>query len=188
MVYTDVQICNIGLTKLGAENISALTDDEKVAILCNRHFLFCVAEVLEMFAFCRATKRASLARLGVAPVSGYDYQYQLPNDCLYVLEMTSSTNPYRIEADKLLTDDLTCYIRYIYQDVVLNALGPLLVDAIATRLASMIAMAVTNSRLIKRDIDQEFAGIMQQAKFKDARERKEDDVGTDSWVDAQDNA
>lgn len=187
MIYTPVQICNIGLTKLGEENIAALDDDEKAAILCNRHFTFCVAEVLEMYDWSRAVKRVSLARLDDAPVSGYDYQYQLPNDLIYMLEVTNSTHPYRIEADKLLTDDDECYIRYIYQSVNLNPLGPLLIDAIATRLASLIALALTGNRLIKKDIDQEFAGVLQQAKWKDARERKEDDSSTDLWIDAQDN-
>lgn len=188
MVYTDVLIGNLCLAKLGEESITSLDDDLKPAIWINKFFEFVVNEMLELYDWARATKRASLAQLADAPVSGYDYQYQLPNDCLYVLEATNTTAPYRIEGDKLLTNYTAIYIRYIYRGTDLNTAGPLFIDAVASRLASLIALPLTQSLKIKAMVDQEFAGLIQQAKWKDARERQEDDSSTDLWVDAQDNA
>ena len=68
-----------------------------------------------------ALKRATLSALATAPAFGYTYQYQLPTDYIRAVEFNAqaagtSQALFEIEGDKLLTNDATAELRYVYRN------------------------------------------------------------------------
>jgi hypothetical protein len=116
MASSPVQICNAGLIKLGAERINSLSENNKRARLCNERFDGLRQEVLRAHPWNFAIRRADLVRLSTTPEYEYNYEYQLPSDCLRVLEtaadkdnpggdiLGNSITKYKIEGRKLLTN------------------------------------------------------------------------------------
>jgi hypothetical protein len=116
MASSPVQICNAALLKLGAERINSLSESNKRARLFNERYNSIRKEVLRAHPWNFAIRRASLARLPESPAYEYDFQYQLPNDCLRVLEteadkdnpsgdiLGNSVTKFKIEGRRLLTN------------------------------------------------------------------------------------
>ncbi len=116
MASSPVQICNAALLKLGAERINSLTENNKRARLCNERYDSLRKEVLRAHPWNFAIRRADIPKLTTKPEYEYAAEYQLPNDCLRVLETEAdksnpsgdilgpSTTKFKIEGRKLLTN------------------------------------------------------------------------------------
>ena len=170
-----VGIFNLAAVKLG-ENIYFTDPDEDGAKDFAQVWDETLHEVLELGEWRCARKRASLARLEDAPEWGYSYEYQLPNDCIKVIETNfGATYPWEIEDDKILTDvpgdaDEKIYITYIYYLSTPTKFSPLLVDAIATRLAYTVCPTRRKNDVQKQtSLGQEFAAVLALAKEQDNR-------------------
>ena len=70
-----VDICNSALNLLGASTISALTDDNKNARLCNQRYEPVRNRVFRSHAWNCLHKRIQLAQNSTAPVVEYSYAY-----------------------------------------------------------------------------------------------------------------
>lgn len=145
-----VQICNLALSRLGASTITSLTDNTTEAKLCNTFFDDIADEVMCEGSWTSTITRASLARTTNTPAFGYSYEFQLPVDpkCLKVLNLDEDTpgdTSYKIEGDKLLTDNSTCKIRYIAQLTDSEDWDTMLRRAFVARLASELAYPLTGS-------------------------------------------
>lgn len=186
MTYTDVIICNLALSRLGENTISGLSETTKAATLCNTFFTHARDLVLDLFDWSALIERdADLTQEVTGPVSGYTYYYTLPTDCLYVIEMVDSLLPYSIEKGKLATDADPCSIRYIKAPTAYTTMGALLIEAIAAKLASVLAMPLSKSPALKSAMDAEFEAAFLRAKWQDARTRQEKDQPSDLWINAQ---
>jgi hypothetical protein len=80
-----VQICNLGLTKIGEESITALTDDTKTGRLCNLHYAPTRDMVLRDHIWNFSIKRVILALSTDTPAWEYAYQHALPSDFIRAL-------------------------------------------------------------------------------------------------------
>ena len=190
MTYTDVVICNLALSKLGEQTLTDLNGTDKITELCNQHYTHVLNTVFSLYDWSEIIVRSEELSADVdAPESKYAYQFTLPVDCLYVLEIVDWALPYRIEAGKMLADTDKCYIRYIKEETVETAFGKaaLLVEAIASRLAAVLAIPLGKAVALKGIMDQDFAGALLLAKQHDARYRQEPNVGSALWIDAQGN-
>lgn len=170
-----VGIFNLALIKLDITIF--LTDpDEDVhdAKVLSQAWEEALHTVLELGEWRCARKRASLARLEDAPEWGYSYEYQLPNDCIKVIDTNMGTTyAWEIEAGKILTDyggdaDEKIHITYIYYLTDPTEFNPLFAEAVATRLACITCTALTSGQN-KNQLDQEFAAILALAKAQDKR-------------------
>lgn len=175
-------ICNLAMVKLGISVFMAsIDDDTPEAVVCKQVWDEVLNEVLELGEWACARKRISLAREETAPAWGYSYQFQLPNDCIKVLETSLSVSyPWVRESDMILTDatDDTLEILYIYYIADPTYFSPLLVDAIATRLAYMIFPALCrDAKPAKRqELDKEFGALLRLSRGEDARWRQNPDT------------
>lgn len=154
---SQVQICNLALSRLGASTITSLTDGTTEAKLCNTLFSDLADEVMVEGSWSTTINRASLARTTNTPAFEYSYEHQLPVDpkCLKVLnidEDSPGSIDYRIEGDKLLSDETTIKIRYIARLTDTEDWGPLLTRAFISRLASELAYPLTGDNT-KADIE-----------------------------------
>ena len=189
MDVSAVDICNIALDSLGSKPpIVSFDDSTDVARLCKRIYPVSRNKVLRAHDWNCAIARETLAPLADAPVSGYSYQYQLPISplCLRVLNMTNVADAeYRVEGDKLLTDEEECSIRYIKEVTDTTAFDPDLIELIALRVAADIAFSITQSLSIEAKSEQKYQMALYEAKgINNTESRQPDPETNNSWIDA----
>ena len=87
MPANDTTICNLALSKFGSKRIQSLDDASPEARACKLNYGPTRDEVLRSHRWNFATKRATLSRLSGAPPFGWAAWYQLPVDCLRLLQL-----------------------------------------------------------------------------------------------------
>lgn len=143
-----VQLCNMALSRLGANTITSLTDNTPEAKLCNTFFSEIADQVMIEGSWTSTISRATLAQTTNTPSFDFTYEYQLPVNpfCLKVLninETVPGSEPYRIEGDKLVTDATSIKIRYISRITDTQSWDPYLSRAFVARLSSELAYPLT---------------------------------------------
>lgn len=181
-----VSIANLALTVLGADRITSLTDNSENARRLNAIYDYCLEDVLRAHPWNFAIVRQQLALLATTPVFGYDYEFQLPGNCLRVIEVNDGTNlitDFKIEGRKLLTGEDSVSIKFIGNVTDPNQYTSQFIFVFSTRLAAEIAYAVTNNKATAELITKLYMDRLQQAKETDAQES--DSVNTideDLWT------
>lgn len=162
-----VEIANRAATKLGADRILALTDENKVARTLNSLFESVKESELREHNWNFATKRASLAASTTAPVWGFAYAYPLPAKFLKLLDIdgvwTANSQSSYVSRDQSMFRIETVLIGgYNTKCIVTDMAAPLLikytesiedptlfdscfVEAFASKLAMESCEAITGS-------------------------------------------
>ncbi len=180
-----VEICNRALDKLGSAPITSLDDDVKAARACARMFnAVCDAELRDhQWNF--AVARRSLPALEEAPVFGFARQFQLPGDCLKVLEIDPQGD-WKIEGQRLLADTRDgLRIRYIRRNEDTNSFDALFVEALASRLALELCESLTQSNSKKRAALEDYTQAVRRARRADAIEGTADALTETTWIKAR---
>ena len=145
-----VALCNLALSALGDDTISTLTDASTLAELCSTNFDAVRDAVLGERAWRFATVRRQLAADATAPAWGAAHRYALPKTVIQVLEASDGTHPlpdWRREGGFVLTDQAgPIYIRSVEQIEDVSLWPPGFCQAVAARLAAVLAVPVTESR------------------------------------------
>lgn len=155
----------MALSRLGANNISSLTDNTPEAKLCNTYFDTLSERVMVNGSWTTTIKRTSLARTTNTPAFDFTYEYQLPVDpkCLKVLNVYED-NPgdteFKIEGDKLLTDSSSVKIRYIAKLEDTQDWGPLLTETFEILLASYLALPIAGDKRLAESLKKEYFQLM----------------------------
>jgi hypothetical protein len=174
----ETSICNLALAKLGISPIMALTDQSKQAQFCSRFYTQTRDEVLQGHRWNFAMRRAALNQLSTAPQSEWSFAYQLPVDCLRVVQLngyepTERFGEFSVEADQLLTNAEEANVRYIGRVEDGAFYHPLFVHALATMLASRLAGPLTGSRNMPQELLQEYEALTgPKARMADAFEAR----------------
>jgi len=178
---SEVDICNQALTSIGHKTIQSLSENSEGARKCSVYLQQAIDETLRAYPWNCAVRRASLSQLSETPAFGFSYVYALPNSpyCLRVLQMSSKEIPYKIEGRKLLTDESTAKILYIAR-IVPAEMDPLLVGAVAARLAAEIAYPMANSPTLQANMWKLYEQKLLEAVTIDAQEGTPDEVEVDS--------
>ena len=150
MAATETTSCNLALGKLGAARIISLSENSPEAIACALHYAQTRDEILRASRWNFAIKRAEFSRLVDAPYFGWDYQYQLPVDCLRVLQVngyeeTDAPDNWQVEGGKLLTDEDTVQCKYIARVDDVTIYDPLFIEALSLKLAAKLCVPLTGS-------------------------------------------
>lgn len=117
-----LSICSDALLLLGAKPISSFTEGTDEASTCDSLYPNIRDQALSIYTWSFAFKKVQLARLTSTPTNEYKYEYQLPSDRLAapraVYDSSSVganvVNNYKIMGSKLLTNNETVYIDYLY--------------------------------------------------------------------------
>ena len=156
MSVSEVDICNMALGELGEGHITNLeTDTSAKAVQCRIYYEPTVVEVLASHDWNCAIWYQALALVAEADddylLDDYDtyaYQFQLPTDplCLRVWSIPKYPKaPYEVVSGYLLTNISAVTIKYIWHVTDTTKYSPLLVKAIAYRLAAELAPHITNN-------------------------------------------
>ena len=117
----------------------------------------------------------------------HDLSFTLPSDLIRLLEVEDQRqSDWLVEDGKLLTD-LTSplNIRYVYRNTNTASYPPLLVSALAARLAAELALEIVDSPAKHQLALDAYNRILFQAKSADGREQTPSQIEESSWVTAR---
>ncbi len=180
-------ICNIALVKIGVDPISDINDSgSKPARTCLALWEGNRDAVLEAAKWRCAAKRDELTQLEDTPLFDWDYTYQLPSDFIRMIAAKDAI-PYLIEGDKLLCDETEVFIRYVYRLTTAGSYTPILVEAMAARLGSALAIPLKASPSLRTSLYQEFDLLLTRAEVVNAFDDQLDEQvqKEDSWHTAR---
>ena len=164
MASDPVSICNQALARLGEEQIMSLDDESQAAGYCSTFYEQTRDEVLQSHLWKFATKTVTLSRLSTAPLGPWTVQYQMPTDCLRVIDLNGtrfndSQDFFAIQENRLLTDETAAVIRYIFRQTDANKFSPLFVEALACKLAHKLAKPLTEDSNTAREMLAEYENV-----------------------------
>lgn len=140
-------ICNLALTELGEETVTAVTRADKAQRLLLDNWDLARVSVLEEGLWDFATSRDVLAADPTPPKFGYAYRYRLPADCVRVVVIhDGQLTSWGVEKGWLLTDDPgPLNLIYICDETDTTLFSGLFGMGLGYRLAEMTAMEITQS-------------------------------------------
>lgn len=149
----------MALSRLGASTITSLTDGTQGAKLCNTFFDTIAERVMMQGSWTSTIVRRSLAQTLDMPAFDYNFEYQLPVNCLKVLQVNEEVDgsiEYVIEGDKLLTDSSTIGIKYIALLSDTEDWDPMLAEAVEIALAAYLALPLTAQAQVAEKLKEEY--------------------------------
>lgn len=178
---TAVSICSNALLMLGAQTINSFSDagDLDRAKLCANLYPTVRNKLLRSHPWNCAVKRLVLAPDATAPVFGYDQQFQLPSDCLRVLDVAEGgcQIDYRLEGRQIQANTTVLELRYIFRSEVESTWDDALVELMTLAMAARLAYAVTQSAALEQSRMQEFQLALRMAKAVDGQEEPPETFG-----------
>lgn len=177
MAVSTISICNQALGWLGADTITSLNDDTKEAQLCKDNFEELRDSVLLEREWTFAVRRLILTPLVAVPVYGYAFQFLLPTDVLRVLNIPTSLGTFgglpglqggagadssqglpdwRVEnsddGNVIVANVNRVRVRVIWRVVNEKLWSLMFTQSLAARIAADLAMPLTNSRTLQKDM------------------------------------
>ena len=171
MSYSNVQIANMALAKVGDEagQITSFTQSKKEANLVNKFYEPSLREVLRMHTWNCAKTRIQLAQSATDPAFGWDNSFPLPADCVRPLAFFSSSSSQRavresteyvIEGRNVYTNADTAYLLYIKYLTDPNQMDELFIRALYTQLAIKLAYPLTEDHQMVRMLEDELNQVI----------------------------
>ena len=156
---TEVSICSLALSYLGEGPLIALdnsTTEGQIALL---HYPRERNALLALHPWNFAIKRITLSESASAPNHQYDNAFQIPSDCLRVLEMLDE-DYYEWEVENIgnvkfiVTDATTCKIKYISTITNTALFSESFTQLLSMRLAVSMCMPITRSKTLMDSLRQ----------------------------------
>jgi hypothetical protein len=175
---TTTEICNLALSHLGDTRITDFHETSVLGEKCRTHYDHERRAVLRAHRWNFAEAAVVLSALTEPPPFGYAYQYQLPADFLRLLEVNgaeaSMSEPaaWRIRGNVLLLQAEQANVLYTKDTTNSGLYDPLFVTALSHKLASSLAMAITNGSADRNTQLQLYEMAMKDAGWVDAVENK----------------
>lgn len=193
---SQVEIANRALTKIGEQRILSLSDDVEAARSVDSLWDIVRDAELRIRKWKFSVSRDSLAALASTPSWGFEYEYQLPSDCLRVLQVNdiypgvSMTNyrqtdeaEWHVEGRKVLTDiGAPLKIRYIARIEDTGQWDAAFTEAFACRLAVELAERLTQSNTKRQLAWDEYKQAVSMAVRADAIEGAPEPIPDDTWI------
>ena len=194
---SNVQIANSALTKIGSSRITSLTDNVKAAREINAIFELRRDYLLRTHNWSFAMTRASLPALDETPAWGYTTLYQLPTDCLRVVQVNDTwvvpgladytsgpdSEPYKITGRRIETDiGAPLKLRYIKRVTDPAQFDAAFVEVFASDLADQVCEALTQSNTKREATRAVLRQSLLEAVRSNAIELPPEAIPDDSWV------
>lgn len=167
---TETDVANLALDHLGEAPVVSLEDVSPVARALKRHFAGTRDALLRKHRWNFCAGRAVLSPLAEGPVFGHRHAFLLPDDCLRVWDLRPAAR-HAVEGGRLLADVAEARLVYGRRMPDPGTWDAIFVQAFSLKLASAVAMAVSNSVEKKQVMEQLFQAVeLQDALWVDALE------------------
>jgi len=191
-----VEIANRALTKIGDSRITSLDDNTERARVISSSWDAMRDNELRIRNWNFSIARASLPALVSAPAWGFNYQYQLPSDCLKVIQADEyfpglsltdfrvySDAEYQIEGGKILTNkSAPLKIKYVSRVENTGLWDSAFTEVFACRIAIEICERLTDSTTKRQLAWDEYKQAIIFASRSDALENPPESMPDDSWI------
>lgn len=182
-----VSICNLALSNIGKDNISALTDAGAEARACSQFYEHVRDTMLQAYPWRFAGKTQSLAEIANDKPGQWGYAYERPSDCLkprWVRPAYSEDDPaltaqeeisfpHDVDGQVIYCNLSPAFLRYTVRLTDPTRFSALFVDALSWNLAVRLAMPLTRDPKIRSEAFQ-IANLMTgQAQMADANEARD---------------
>ena len=167
---SEVEICNSALTRLGANTIVSFTDNTTEAKACSQIYERVRDAVLVSHPWNFAITRASLAKLTSVPSWGFANEFQLPTDCLRVLDVQDQSIKYEIEGRKVLANIDPFNIKYITTVTATGYFSAQFREALEKKLALELSFLLVQSSTQQQLLQSEYNTALADARSFDAQE------------------
>lgn len=194
MATSSVAIANRALTKIGAARIIALDDDNEQSNTLESMFDIVRDAELRANLWHFSKARALLPALTDKPTFGFSHQFQLPSDCLRLVQVGDVRvwpRPrvegwYSIEGGRIIINDPgPLRLRYVRRVEDTTAFDALFVEAFACRLAIEACETLSNSNTKKQMLWDEYLQAMRAARRANAIERPAVATSEDTWLESR---
>lgn len=185
MTVSQVSVCNSALVKVGADRISSIDQDCKRAILLKAIYDTTRDAVLRAHPWKFATKRVSLVPNSSVPAWGYSYQYDEPNDYLGIVETHPDDIHFVTENGQILTNEPNLNIKYIFRQTDESSWDACFAEAMAWRLATDIAYALTQSITLAQACETKYKSVIAEARWSDSLQNSTKGLEADVWTRAR---
>jgi len=182
---SETAIANSALAKLGADRIISLDDDTREARLLKEQFGKIRDDLLRAHPWNFATVRVALAELPTAPAFGFYKSFQVPTDCVRVLEIDSQDLEWQREGNTIVTDASTVNIRYVQKVTETGKFDANFSEVLATKLAADLAYAFTQSTSLRDSLLAEYMQKLREARSFDAQEGGTRQVYANQWLNSR---
>lgn len=168
--------------------MTTTSDETRQAKLINSVYDGLVDRVISHGYYPSTIRRATLSQLSETPNHGYSYQYTLPANpfCLRVIAVNETSIgdiDYKIEGNKLLTDESSVKIRYIARLDQEADMDPFLKEVLIYTLAYKICMPLTQDKQLKRELFAQMKDAEQQAQAAAALQGTPDEINYSDILD-----
>jgi hypothetical protein len=137
-------ICNQALIQVGHDTLADVDDSTPRGRKLLAAWPIVLDALLAAHAWGFATRRVALQQSATVPVWGYDYAYQLPSDCLRLLEVYPDS-AYQLESGQILSDEDEMSIKYVCRVTQTGLFSPLFALALADALAVQVCYGLEGS-------------------------------------------
>lgn len=182
---SEVDICNMALNEVGENSIMDLSEDSKAGRLCNQFYALTRDMITRSHPWNFAIKRVELAQLTEKPVFDYDFQFQLPADCLRVQKTDDKFDIFKIEGRKLLSNNGIVKIVYISRVEDTTQFDSLFIEALYLLIASKIVFNLSDNNGLSQTLFAKSEAKVKQAKSMDGQEGIVDIVEADQWLNSR---
>lgn len=193
---SQVEIANRALTKIGEARILSLSDDVEAARSIDSLWDIVRDAELRIRKWKFSVSRTTLAALASTPSWGFSYEYQLPADCLRILQVNdiypgvdlsdyrgSDSAEWRVEGRKILTNiSAPLKIRYISRVEDTGQWDAAFTEAFACRLAAEVVERLTQSNAKKDTAWSEYKQAISMAVRADAIESAPEPLPDSEWI------
>lgn len=182
------EICNVGLSKIGEDTILDLSENSRAGRACNLIYNPIRQALLRAHTWNFSVIRVELALLTTTPSYGWQYEFQLPADFLKLLGTSWDEYlqvKFKVEGDKIRTDEVTFSITYVSDIEDVNKFDSLFAEALATRLAAELAIILVDDINLKKTMMDEYEHKFGEAKSSDAQDNMTDEFITTTWVNSR---
>lgn len=156
--------------RCGAEPIAALTDESKRAKAVVSQYEITLKELLVDSPWNFATAKVELEELSEVPLFGFSKMYDLPSDCVKVLELENKV-PYRVEGQHIVCDqEGTIKVKYVSNAISAEKYSGAFVKALSLKLAEDISYLLVQSASLQQAIAQEAERYLRKARSMNSQE------------------
>lgn len=211
MSYTDVDICNDALAHLGRRTIETLVEATAEAQHCNRVYGKSRRAVLADSAWSFAHKQVALAEVTGETVEGWSYVYAWPSDCIvprtiYNASNASTGTSYDYDTDRyvqtgriefkvvvnsdgnarlIVTNQEDAILEYTANITATAIFSDQFIEALAYKIAAELAIPLTRSEDLHKNMIALYSRVLPQAQAVDARAAFVLPTEGNSFVDAR---
>ncbi len=182
----DIDVINAALSKLGEQNLLAVTDQSVAGRLANRTYGDIRDALLRQYPWNFATKRASLSADAEAPAWGFTRKFNLPAGCLRLVSINNAANEDWRHEGRTIVTDMTAPLEIIYIGAIqVDEMDATFREALAARLALEWAEPITQTSSVVAAMEALYRQKLQIARSSDGQEDRTRVIDSGSFINAR---